>query len=366
MPTDITLSNNTITRPLVGTVVHADVDYAGGGLPMAYIDPVQIVGLVPMYSCSATEDCPNPIGGCCERLQVFAGNSTFDLTANIGTYENDINSFLVDISMYPANAGTTYATWELQECSGENTWTTIASLNGSTYGHYWALGSNTLNSSYTGIRLNWGKVYAAFGRGIYRVKVTTASRLITGCLVSAEFNLRPFDCEDAHQTFKLETYSTGQIGTIDRAGKVVSLCGFSPIVGDPKVNTGWYDSIRLKGFFGYETITEYIEVYNEWQNGKMEQARNEAVRGYQLITGWFEKELHDRLKVYGLMSDWRQMSDYNINNSDRNIRQLSVKPNGNYEPVYNDKLWFNKQQVKVKFQNGYQSLIKSICCPSIR
>lgn len=358
---DIVLQNTTIDRSLIGSVIHASVDTIPG-TPLAKLDPIQIVGLVPMYSCSATEECTNPINGCCERLQVFAGEV---YTSNVGTYENDVNSFLIDVSMYAANIGSTTAVWSLQKCANE-TFTTIATINDATYGHYWALGSNTLNQTYSGIRLNWGKVYAAFGRGVYRVVVNTSARTIVGCLVSAEFNLRPYDCEDAHQTIKFETYTTGQIGALKRAGKVVSLCGFSFIVGDPKVNTGWYDSIRLKGFFGYETVTEYIEVYNEWQNGKMEQARNEAVLGYQLITGWFDKELHDRFKIYGLMADWRQVSDYNINNSDRNIRQLSVKPNSNYEPTYYDKLWFNNQQVKLKFQNGYQSLIKSICCPSIR
>lgn len=362
MPDAIPVPNNTGTRTLVGAVTHASVDTIPG-TPLAYIDPYQIVGLVPMYSCNETESCPNPINGCCERLLVFAGTT---YASNIGTYENDVNSFLIDVSLYSANIASTAVAWSLQECSGENTWTTIATINDTTYGHYWALGSNTLNQTYSGIRLNWGKVYADFGRGIYRIKVNTSTRTILGCLVSAEFDLKPYDCEDAHGTIKFETYTTGQIGALKRAGKVVSLCGFSFLVGDPKLQTGWYDSVRLKGFFGYETISEYIEVYNEWQNGKMEQAKNEAVQSFQLITGWFDKDLHDRFKIYGLMADYRAVSDYNINNSDRNIRQLSVKPNSNYEPTYYDKQWFNNQQVKLKFQNGYQSLIKSICCPSIR
>lgn len=359
---DIIINNDTITRPLVGAVTHASVDTIPG-TPLAYIDPYQVVGLTPMYSCAETESCHNPIGGCCERLKVFAGTT---YTSNIGTYENDVSSFLIDLSLYAANVAATSVVWSLQECSGQNTWTTIASLNSATYGYYWALGSNLLNPTYTGIRLNWGKVYAAFGRGIYRVKVTTLSRTISGCLVSAEFDLAPFDCEDAHGTIKFETYTTGQIGSVRRPGKVTSLCGFSFIVGDPKVNTGWYDSIRLPGFFGYTKVTEYRETYNEWQNGMMEQAKNEAVRGYELITGWLEEDLHERFMIYGMMADWRQVSDYNINNSNKNIRQLSVKPNSNYEQTYYDKLWFNKQQVKLKFQDGFQSLIKSVCCPSIR
>lgn len=360
----IEVPSGTITRDPIGAGT-VSTTATEPGVPRVRIDPVQIVGLVPMYSCNATECRENPLERCCDRLPVFGGDDYAE--SNIGSYENDVNSFLVDVSLYTANSGSTVATWYLQKCTGANTWTSVTTIvNDNTYGYVWVLGSNTLNPNYTGLRLNWGKVYALHGRGIYRIKLTTSTRTIVGCLQSAEFNLRPFDCEDAHGTFKFETMSIGQIGAYGRKGKFFNLCGFSPLIGDPKINSGWYDSIRLPGFFGKEVISDYIEVYNEWQNGKMEQVKNEAKQAYELSIYPIEKDLHDRMKIYGLMADVRQMSDYNINNSDYNIRQVSVKPTGPYEPKYNDKLWYNKQSVKVKFENGYQHLIKSICCPTIR
>lgn len=352
--TPIPVPNNTITRPLVGAATN-------NGTPLAYTKPRQVVGLIPMYECDV-EDCRvNPIQPCIKPLVVFAGET---YASNMGTYENDCNSFLFDVQLYAGNP-TASAQWVLQkDVSG--TWVSQTSLNNTTYGYYWAFGSNSLNPTYNGIRLNWGKVYATYGRGYYRVRLSTNAAGLEACFATPSFWLRPFDCEDAHGTVKFQTYTTGQIGDYSRPGKVNSLCGFSFIVGDAKTNSGWYDEARLPGFCGYEKITEYVEVQNEWQNGRIESVKNEAIQQWEFFAELLPKDYHDRLKIYMAMADVKQISDYNINNADYNINQLVIVMASGYEPKYNDVNWNQTQTVNLKFKAGYQSLIKSICCPTLR
>lgn len=350
----IVVTNGTVTRPLVGAATNS-------GTPVAYLKPKQVVGLVPLYPC-VNEDCRvNPIQPCVKPLLVFAGET---YSSNMGTYENDCNSWLVDVQLYSGN-NTATAQWVIQKLVS-GAWVSQSSLNNTTFGHYWAFNTNTLNPSYTGIRLNWGKVYATYGSGYYRVRLSTIAAGLEDCLATPMFWLRPFDCEDAHYTVKFQTYTTGQIGSYGQPGKVNSLCGFSFIVGDAKANSGWYDEVRHYGFFGLEKITEYVEVQNEWQNGRIESVKNEAIQQWEFFSGLLGKDYHDRLKIYMAMADVKQVSDYNINNSDWNINQLNVVMASGYEPKYNDVNWNATHSVNLKFKAGYQSLIKSICCPTLR
>jgi hypothetical protein len=56
------------------------------------------------------------------------------------------------------------------------------------------------------------------------------------------------------------------------------------------------------------------------------------------------------------------VSDYNINNSDYNIKRKSVVKDGAYEPQYKDKMWRRLATVEVDFKEGIQTVIKTNCC----
>jgi len=357
--------STTVPRDVIGGSTYTETG-GNGGVPLAYLTMVQVAGLTPLYDCTDTECRVNPLDECCERITVFAGDDY--ALSNLGSYENDVSSFLVDCQLYTANTGTLNVNWHLQKCSGADTWTNQTSLANTTYGYYWALGSNVNNPTYSGVRVNWGKVYQAFGRGIYRIRIYAEMGDINDCLISQEFDLSPFDCDDAHGTIKIETLLNGQIGAYGYKGKVYNMCGFAPIPEDGGRGklTGWYDSRRYRGFFGREVVAEYIEVMNEYQNGKQERVKDEAVLEYSCYLNYMGKDGHDRLKVYGMMADAVQISDYNINNADYNIRQLPVVKASAYQPTYQDKVWNRKQKVELKFRNGFQGLIKSLCCPPLR
>jgi len=313
------------------------------------IDPIQVIGLVPMNDCTA-EECRSDWELCCYVNTVFGYDVEGEAIPG-ANYENDVNSFLASFPLSVPNPSATI-TWTLEKCTGVSTWTSVATLNNNTLGTYSALNTITGHLMYSGFQINWGKVLDAHGVGRYRIKaVSSYGAIPSACLVSEPFQLLAWDCDRAHGTVKFEAWMTGKIGDVNNDGKIFDLCGMN-----------WYDSIRLPGFFGYEKTSEYLEVIQEYQTGLIARIHDEAVQSFEFISGMCPKTLHDRLKVYGLMADTLKVSDYNRNNSDYNIIQKLVVKDGSYDPEYFDKQRRRLSRVKVQFKEGIQNVIKSNCC----
>lgn len=334
-----------------GTSANGEVTADGGGVPRINLNPVQVCGFVPLEDCTATECREIVERQCCWQLNVFGD---VDVTETKSTYENDITNFTCDFQLYYANPSIVVVI-RLQECTSTfpnaESWSILAAMTGTTYGTNIAFGTYTQCPTYRGYIVNWGKVLNVHGAGIYRVQFSCSFAGVEYCLNSPSFNLRAFDCKLADQTVKFDAKLTGQIGAHFPQGYVTSLCGFD-----------FVDSVRLPGFFGKELVSEYLEVYNEFQNGTQQQVRNEAIQTFQFFSKLYPKEYHDRLKVYGMMADVLRVSDYNYSNSDWNISQLRVKPNGNYAPEYYNKNRVRLSKVTVDFKAGVQNIIKSLCC----
>lgn len=360
------------TIPVVSHTVPGQVKGVGGKVPtysrppLIRVDPIQVVGLVPLHPCGETECRSMPEPDCCPRRLVFGGDGILANSNVAPSYERDFNNFMIDLAIYGANSGAT-CTIVLQKCSGRATWANVATLNNGTYGVFTPLNVLTNHKTYTGYLVNWSKVLALQGAGIYRIKFSTAMRTKFGCLQSDEFDLRKFNCNIAHGTVKFEAFIKGQIGSATTQGKVFDVCGINThfiSTATKGTATGYYDSVRLPGFFGYEKIKEYLEIILEYQTGLQERIRDEAIQSFTFFSNYFKKELHDRLKIYALMSDRLLVSDYNINNSDYNIRQLPIIKSGAYEPVYLDNKRRRLSKVTVEFKAGVQHIIKSLCCPT--
>tara|TARA_R110000868_G_scaffold35798_1_gene127833 strand:- start:822 stop:1892 length:1071 start_codon:yes stop_codon:yes gene_type:complete len=353
MPTTVIVP----TMPIVavrgsgGTASNNEATSNGGGVPRISPIPVQVCGFAPLEDCTATECREIVERECCWMLNVFGD---IDVTETRSTYENDITNFTCDFQLYYANPTITVVI-RLQECTSTfpaaQTWVNLAAMTGATYGTNVPFAGYASCPSYRGYIVNWGKVLNVHGAGTYRVQFSFSFAGTEYCLNSPAYNLRAFDCKLADQTVKFEAKLSGQVGAHYPQGYVTSLCGFDFI-----------DSIRLPGFFGKELIGEYLEVYNEWQNGTQMQVRNEAVQTFQYFSKMMPKEYHDRFKVYGMMADVLRVSDYNYSNSDWNISQLRIKPNGNYAPEYYNKNRVRLSKVTVDFKAGVQNIIKSLCC----
>jgi hypothetical protein len=207
----ITVPNNTSPRDAVG--VGGTLGGAVAVPPLIKVQPIQVVGLVPLYDCTATECRVQPDLGCCARLLVFGGTGVENESLVPPSYEVDYSHPMIDVAIYGPNSGATTVTIYLQKCSGRNTWTTVATLNNNTYGLYEPLGTWSNHPTYVGYFLNWARVLALEGAGIYRIKFTTVMRTKVGCLISAEYDLRVFNCNTADGTVKFEAMIKGKIGS---------------------------------------------------------------------------------------------------------------------------------------------------------
>ena len=113
---------------------------------------------------------------CCVKQLVLADATGID-------YQNDYNSFLFQLAI-----STDTLVMYLQKDN-----VTIATLNTSTYGTYYALASIVYYSDQsllTGYILEWSKVLAAHGEGNYRVKVDYTSLGVTVNYYSNNFDLK--------------------------------------------------------------------------------------------------------------------------------------------------------------------------------
>ena len=317
-------------------------------VPRINIPPIQLPGFAPLYDCDANE-CRQPNDQTCCHVNNVFGNLINGEAVRTSTYENDWNTFGVDLKLFTQNPDHATATWVLQKCSGSDVWTTVSTLNNNTYGNFYALNSIPLHHSYTIYYLNWGKVLKIKGEGTYRIKVSNAMRSITGCRISDSFFLRQFNCLIADGTVKFESLNTGKIGSHYGRGKIFDLCGIN-----------YFDSIRLRGEFGKETVPEYLQKIDEFQNGDQNLYSDEAIQKYEFQSKLWPKEYHDRLKIYFMMANTRLVSDYNRFNPDYTIKQFSIIKDAGYEPKYFTKN--RNQTVKITFKAGTQNIIKSLCC----
>lgn len=342
------------------------------GVPVVSLDPSQVVGLIPLYPCDSKEcrqicedGWKNPVFG------ELIGNSY----QQNQTYENDWNSFFIDVSIYKSLAVT--ITMKLEKFF-QGSWRPnpfAPDLGNNSFGIYYPLGSVSGHPTYAGYDINWGAVLAAFGAGCYRFKIYTSFTTTTtgaggsahipipityqGCLQSPTFELKPWNCFLAHGTVKWETWNTGLIGDPYIDYKEHDLCGILK-----------YDSIRLRGFFGYEKSPGYIKNNLKWgppQPGKVEKVSDEQTQRWEYLSGFLPEYIHSRFATFAMMSDRLFVSDYNINNSNWTYKRKNVIYDSGYEPEYIDKEAFwqrrNRQKVQVYFNRGVQSVIHSLCCP---
>ena len=353
-------AGHTPVLPSTGTAV---------GISVVQLDPIQVVGLVPLISCNSTEcreicedGWKNPVFG---KLE----SGSYDLTQS---YENDWSTFLVDISNYNANPSAVTVTITLEKYF-KGQWRGYpfgANLNNNNLGQLFDIASIPGHSSYTGYAINWGAVLFSLGEGCYRIKIDTSfttstatkpptSTTYSGCLVSPSFDLKEFDCTRAHGTVKFETWITGQVGDPYQDYFKHNVCGFL-----------WYDSLRTFGFIGYQKSPQYITNNLEWgepKHGLIEKVSDEQIQRWEYNSKYLPEYIHTRFSTFAMMSDKLFASDYNLNNSDWALKRRHFLYDSGYEPEYIDReaSWKrrNKSKVQVFFKRGVQSVIKSLCCP---
>lgn len=131
------------------------------------------------------------------------------------------------------------------------------------------------------------------------------------------------------------------------------------IVGTPIPTIKWRDSIRVGGEFGYED-TEYERKSIKYQTGVVNKLRDELLLKHTWKSSSLPFWFHERFKSYGLVADTLLVSDYNLNNSDYNIKQYSVQGDSSYSPDY--KNYRRETPVRCEFRPATQNIKRQRCC----
>jgi len=349
------------------------------GTPSVNLQPIQIVGIIPVYPCDS-EDCREN----CDTVCAPYKNPVFgELTLGGGhtmtsTYENDFNSFFFDFPLIKQNITGFSVAFTIEKYEN-GAWATAITITDNSYGVYYGFGYVVQHPSYTGVSINWGAVLDAEGEGCYRLKVTMSYTTMvwnntyigepvpttfTDCAASPIFELKEFDCVKAHGTAKFEVWSTGIIGDPYKDYFKHDLCGVT-----------LFDSIRVKGMIGFQTTPTYKMDNNKWgspSQGKIERVRDEQIQQWQYESGLLPEYIHTRFSTFAMMSDMLFDSDYNINSSDWTFKRKNIVKSANtgYEPEWLDRTadWQkrNKGSVKVAFNRGVQSVEKYNCCAAMK
>jgi hypothetical protein len=188
----------------------------------------------------------------------------------------------------------------------------VTALNNNTYGDYYA--SFTDTALQTGFVVDWTTIFAAFGGGIYTVKIqyTTFGTLYT--LESREFNLLPYKPELAHNTVRIESYQTGNI--------IGSDVDYSLVLADlPK---GWYSSIRLEGRFWASGNDLVLDQFLNFAY-EVTQNNNEVVNEYSFETRIIPDSVNTRITQDQILANSVLITDYNLYAS-RIFRRKEVVP----------------------------------------
>src|SRR3972149_3646502 len=209
------------------------------------------------------------------------------------------------------NAGISAITLTLQKYS--NGWNDIETIIDNTFGSFFPLGKHPdfsgnnfvddFNKKYTGMFLEWYKVYAVHGIGRYRMKVTQTDifSVVTDSYSKAEYCLKKWNCHATEGTIKIETLNQGLRGTLDNTTIQIDY------------STGWSGEIRLRGMFE-QLEPAYNREYNQYGDASYNSFKpiiDEQIPKYKSdikpVPGWIDWHLSTNV----LQADQILITDYN-------------------------------------------------------
>ena len=274
---------------------------------------------------------------CCFELKVFGNTLTSDFL------QNDKNGFLfwfkkdlistIDLS--------------LEKLVNDN-WLTVTGLSNNSYGTFypWLFFVNDSDEGFIGYQIEWRNVLINFDEGAYRVKCSVTTVLGSSfSTTSLEYCLEKYSAFRAEGTVRIEYNISGVSGDKNN-DKIKKDFG----------NLFWYNSIRLKGYFGFPEDT-YEQDYVLYNNGQRAYVTDEQEPEFILHLKHMPAYVHDIMSVDVLRADQILISDYNARNAQRWVQKAVQKPN-EYKPVW--KHMKNKQApVTIRLRQEYNNLKKT-------
>lgn len=221
--------------------------------------------------------------------------------ANVGGdwWENDKNSFLFQKVV---SADTiTIQLWKGNE--------KVADISDDTYGTYYS--SFTNQPLYRGFIVEWEKVFDEEGAGLYQIKADLDIMGNASTFESHRFQLLPYSDILANGTVRIESYQTGNI--------LASEFDYTDLL-----DGGWYNSFRIKGFFGFKTPKLEIDNYLN-QDYKQEQIQDKVSTEWTLETNLLPSYISNVLAYDNILANKLLITDYNIFNTEI-FRRIEVYP----------------------------------------
>ena len=245
---------------------------------------------------------------CCVKQLVLADATGID-------HQNDISSFMFQLAI-----STDTLVMYLQKDN-----VTIATLNTSTYGTYYALGSIVYYSDQsllTGYILEWSKVLAAHGEGNYRIKVDYTSLGVTVNYYSNNFDLKTYSVNKANGTIRIDSIMNGYLMRERINYKGLNLP----------------DSIRVRGWFGNpeEKIETTNDIYANYDGEKrvVVQRKVNQFDIYNLEILPLPKCLADKIRYYHFLANTVYITDYNSFNYDYLLQKKRIYKDSAFEFKY--------------------------------
>ena len=192
-------------------------------------------------------------------------------------------------------------------------WQDVETIIDNTFGNFFPYGkhpdfsgnnfTDDFGKKYTGIFLEWLKVYLVHGIGKYRMKVTQTDifSVTTDYYSKAEYCLKKWNCHATEGTIKIETLNQGLRGTLDNNTIQIDY------------STGWSGEIRLRGMFE-QLDPAYNREYNQYGDASYNSFKpiiDEQIPKYKSdinpVPGWIDWYLSTNV----LQADQILITDYN-------------------------------------------------------
>lgn len=192
-------------------------------------------------------------------------------------------------------------------------------------------------ANYSGFLIDWYLVYSLHGNGDYYMQGTITKQAIVFNYESKLFILRPFSCDIAKDTVKIQGYQNGYIESEDN-----DLSGFN-----------WLTSLRVNGKLFRDTpkLIDDSYVNQNWETREIQRKIND----YWTLELWPMPTVIAKLIVYNLiLNNEFYVSDYNVNQE--KFDRIHLYPT----EIDQMKSWANNPCVMIvlKFESKVQDRIK--------
>jgi len=187
----------------------------------------------------------------------------------------------------------------------------VADIIDNTYGDYHPAGTFSNQPLYVGFVANWKDVYDQKGNGLYQIVAVNTILGEAETITSHVFHVQTYSDLLANGTVKIETYNTGNI--------IGSQFDYNDLL-----TGGWYQSVRIRGFFGFKTPQIEIDNYLT-QDYELKQIQDKINPEYTLETELLPGFISNQLIYDNLLANRILITDGNIYNTEL-FRQIEVYP----------------------------------------